>query len=350
MGRDDQPRRPAAQPRLRVPPGGERPVVGVGLVAPGRARHGVDRRCPAADLQRVPGLRDVADRVPAATGPLAAGDFPVPGDRSGAPKHHPQDLERTAEGRHRAVRPGCVAAFVADHCSSRQRWTRANRWRCTGSTPCVRSSSRRCSKMNSTGPCRVDLADDATLDALVSVLEGGGRRARARDADHARALMRADGVLPFDIRPAAVPRAVPQAGRVLLTGATGSLGAHLLGTLLAETDAEVLCLVRDRGSDGESQRRVRRSLADCVRRYIARPCSRATRPPASRSTTTSCPRSSRDASRWAPRPISTGASTRCPWIRRHGPSSVSRQPDHTDSAPSTRARGGRDTGGSPSSG
>lgn len=33
-------------------------------------------------------------------------------------KHHPQDLERTAEGRHRAVRPGCVAAFVANHCSS----------------------------------------------------------------------------------------------------------------------------------------------------------------------------------------------------------------------------------------
>ena len=53
-GRDDQPRKPAAQPRLRVPPGGDRPVVGVGLVAPGRARHGVDRRCPAAGLQRVP--------------------------------------------------------------------------------------------------------------------------------------------------------------------------------------------------------------------------------------------------------------------------------------------------------
>ena len=33
-------------------------------------------------------------------------------------KHHPQDLERTAESRHRAVRPGCVAAFVADHGSS----------------------------------------------------------------------------------------------------------------------------------------------------------------------------------------------------------------------------------------
>ena len=109
-------------------------------------------------------------------------------------------------------------------------------------------------------PLPVDLGDHASLDALVSALEGGGRRARARDADHARALMRADGVLPFDIRPAAAPRAAPQAGRVLLTGATGFLGAHLLETLLAETDAEVLCLVRDRGSDGESQRRVRRSL------------------------------------------------------------------------------------------
>lgn len=36
-------------------------------------------------------------------------------------KHHPQDLERTAESLHRAVRPGCVAAFVADHGSSGDR-------------------------------------------------------------------------------------------------------------------------------------------------------------------------------------------------------------------------------------
>ena len=58
----------------------ERPVVRVGLVAPGRPRHGADRRRPAARLQRVSGLPDVADRVPAATGPVAAGDFAVPGD------------------------------------------------------------------------------------------------------------------------------------------------------------------------------------------------------------------------------------------------------------------------------
>ena len=109
-------------------------------------------------------------------------------------------------------------------------------------------------------PLPGDLADHSSLDALVSVLEGGARRAPGRDADHAHARMRADGVLPFDIRPAAAPGTAPPRGRVLLTGATGFLGAHLLRTLLAETDVEVLCLVRDRGSDGESQRRVRRSL------------------------------------------------------------------------------------------
>ena len=36
-------------------------------------------------------------------------------------KHYPQDLERTAEGRHRAVRPGCAAAFAADRGSSGDR-------------------------------------------------------------------------------------------------------------------------------------------------------------------------------------------------------------------------------------
>ena len=109
-------------------------------------------------------------------------------------------------------------------------------------------------------PLPDDLAGNPSLDALVSVLEDGERRTPDRDADQPRALMRADGVLPFDIRPAAAPRTAPPTGRVLLTGATGFLGAHLLRTLLAETDAEVLCLVRDRGSDGESRLRVRRSL------------------------------------------------------------------------------------------
>jgi thioester reductase-like protein len=70
--------------------------------------------------------------------------------------------------------------------------------------------------------------------------------------------MRADAVLPADVQPAAVSPAAP-AGTVLLTGATGFVGAHLLHALLRDTPAVVLCLVRPnrRGSIAE---RIRRNL------------------------------------------------------------------------------------------
>ncbi|MFJ7417309.1 amino acid adenylation domain-containing protein [Streptomyces uncialis] len=60
--------------------------------------------------------------------------------------------------------------------------------------------------------------------------------------------LRADAVPPPEIRLRAVqPPGVPSAGtprRILLTGATGFLGRHLLGQLLARTDARIHCLVR----------------------------------------------------------------------------------------------------------
>ena len=110
------------------------------------------------------------------------------------------------------------------------------------------------------------LSDHPSIDALVGFLEDGDQLARARDDDPNIDLMRADGVLPFDIRPEAAPAPVPTSApappdeRVLLTGATGFLGAHLLRTLLTETGAEVLCLVRSRGSGEAPWRRVRASL------------------------------------------------------------------------------------------
>ena len=78
--------------------------------------------------------------------------------------------------------------------------------------------------------------------------------------------MRADAVLPDDVRPR------PSRGRqttrtrdarsILLTGATGFLGAHLLRTLLDETDANVLCLVRKRTRAGlNADKRVMDNLA-----------------------------------------------------------------------------------------
>ena len=110
------------------------------------------------------------------------------------------------------------------------------------------------------------LSDHPSIDALVRFLEDGDPLARAPDDDRNIDRMRADGELPFDIRPEAGPAPVPTSAparsdeRVLLTGATGFLGAHLLRTLLTETGAEVLCLVRCRGSDETPWRRVRASL------------------------------------------------------------------------------------------
>lgn len=52
-----------------------------------------------------------------------------------------------------------------------------------------------------------------------------------------------DATPPDDVVPAGVTVSGPPQ-RVLLTGATGFLGAHLLAELLARTDAEVHCLVR----------------------------------------------------------------------------------------------------------
>jgi thioester reductase-like protein len=71
--------------------------------------------------------------------------------------------------------------------------------------------------------------------------------------------MRADAALPADITPARLGAAVPtrNARHILLTGATGFLGAHLLRTLLDETTANVLCLVRGR----DALRRVHDNLS-----------------------------------------------------------------------------------------
>ena len=64
--------------------------------------------------------------------------------------------------------------------------------------------------------------------------------------------------LPAEIRPSAGGGAAEAPARaVLLTGATGFLGAHLLDQLLAQTEAQVFCLVRaaDEAAAGRSLRR-----------------------------------------------------------------------------------------------
>jgi thioester reductase-like protein len=75
--------------------------------------------------------------------------------------------------------------------------------------------------------------------------------------------MRADAVLPADVRPGTDDRPAP-AGAVILTGATGFVGAFLLHTLLRDTPVAVRCLVRPdrRGLRGGGLERIRRNLEE----------------------------------------------------------------------------------------
>lgn len=102
-----------------------------------------------------------------------------------------------------------------------------------------------------------------TINALARFIEHGDDLG---DGEFER--MREDAVLPDDIRPrfatAVPPMRIRNAHTILLTGATGFLGAHLLATLLDETEARILCLVRDRG---KGERNATKRLLDNLTRY-----------------------------------------------------------------------------------
>lgn len=88
---------------------------------------------------------------------------------------------------------------------------------------------------------------------LVAALDPGGPPAVSTPA------YEADAVLDPAIHGREHPAAKPQAGMVLLTGATGFLGAHLLADLLEQPARRVLCLVRARNG-AEASDRIRRNL------------------------------------------------------------------------------------------
>jgi myxalamid-type nonribosomal peptide synthetase MxaA len=85
-----------------------------------------------------------------------------------------------------------------------------------------------------------DILRNPSVGALARLLETG-----ARGAEITARQLAAEAVLEPEIRPAPgqeAPAAIPE--NVLLTGATGFLGAHLLSELLERTSARLLCLVR----------------------------------------------------------------------------------------------------------
>ena len=96
--------------------------------------------------------------------------------------------------------------------------------------------------------------DHPTLNCLAVALNGEVANRSIQDAG-----WMADATLPRDFT-VAVGHHQPAAPRnVLLTGATGLLGAYLLRTLIDETDAQIWCLVRT--APGEGLARVRTNLS-----------------------------------------------------------------------------------------
>ncbi|KAL3421923.1 Linear gramicidin synthase subunit D [Phlyctema vagabunda] len=81
------------------------------------------------------------------------------------------------------------------------------------------------------------------------------------------AILRADSILPPEIRPSATSLCtLTGADTVLLTGATGFLGAFLLSEIIESTSARVVCLVRYNEPSADDQpggiARIRRNLLD----------------------------------------------------------------------------------------
>ncbi|WP_443053703.1 amino acid adenylation domain-containing protein [Streptomyces sp. NBC_00271] len=86
------------------------------------------------------------------------------------------------------------------------------------------------------------------------------QRERPRPAaDGLPAALLADTVLDQDIRPGDGRRASGTPDRILLTGATGFVGVHLLAELLTSTCAEVVCTVRA-ASPAEATARIHQAL------------------------------------------------------------------------------------------
>ncbi|KAI6083247.1 putative NRPS-like enzyme [Hypoxylon rubiginosum] len=111
------------------------------------------------------------------------------------------------------------------------------------------------------------LAGNPTLQGHLKVIHDARDGHTAAVQADLPGVLRADSVLPPEIKPSgAKMQRLSDADTVLLTGTTGFLGAFLLSTILENTSAQVICLVRfaDLTNNNESAgiARIRKNLLD----------------------------------------------------------------------------------------
>ncbi|RKN43915.1 type I polyketide synthase [Streptomyces hoynatensis] len=225
--------------------------------------------------------RPLALGEPGAEGAAADGAREAAG--AGEEATRPALLERL-----RQAAPGDRGALVADHLRAQLAqalWTPAEEIGADtdllglglDSLLCMQVVTA-CKRELAVTPALPRLFEDPTLDAWAAHITGlaeqehalpgaagGPERALADWTDPAR--LAREGELPEDIRPGAPTRADwRNPAHVLLTGATGFVGAHLLDELLRSTRATVHCLVRCE-NPAEGLARLRRN----VERYVPWP-------------------------------------------------------------------------------
>jgi amino acid adenylation domain-containing protein/thioester reductase-like protein len=118
--------------------------------------------------------------------------------------------------------------------------------------------------VDSVRPLTRCLLRDPTLHGFAAAVEDARAGGLSANGDQPRIDFAGDARLGLKIRRDGAPsRPRPAAGRprdILLTGATGFLGAHLLSELAAATDARIWCLVRETDETG-ALRRIARAAA-----------------------------------------------------------------------------------------
>ncbi|KAI6358700.1 hypothetical protein MCOR25_007269 [Pyricularia grisea] len=111
------------------------------------------------------------------------------------------------------------------------------------------------------------LAGRPTLEGHVEVVRAARDGHTAAIQADLPAVLKADSVLPDDIKPTKTTMCpLNEAKTILLTGVTGYLGAFLLKSLIENTSARILCLVRfarpSHGTESRGMARIRQNLLD----------------------------------------------------------------------------------------